>query len=73
MKTEIYLGKVTINAVQQNGAVFYGENSAGGWKTRSKSNAALGRINGDGNFVASRLNLVTDPDIFDMWAKAPDG
>lgn len=73
MKTEIFLGRVTINAVQQNGAVFYGENSADGWKTRGKSNAALGRVNGDGNFIASRLSIVNDPDIFDMWAKAPGG
>ncbi|AGL02357.1 hypothetical protein [Desulfoscipio gibsoniae] len=72
MRTEICLGKVIISAIQQNAGVFYGENSVEGWKTRSKSNAALGRINGDRNTIASRFNFVNDPDIFDMWSEAPD-
>lgn len=69
MKTEIFLGKVNISAVHQNAGVFYGENSVKGWKTRFKFNAALGRINGDGNIVASRMNLVYDPDIIDQFFK----
>lgn len=72
MKTEILLGNVTINSIQQNAGVFYGENSAGGWKTRFKFNAALGRVNGDRNVIASRLNLVNDPDVIDMSAGAPN-
>lgn len=66
MQTRILLGKVTINSINNNAGVFYGDNVPLGWRTRSKGNAGIGRINGDGNIVASRLNYLDDPDIFDL-------
>jgi hypothetical protein len=69
MKTEIYLGKVHMASVKVNAGVFYGENTVQGWQIRAKSNAGLGRLNGDGNIVASHLNFVDDPDLFDMTVR----
>ncbi|WP_211662112.1 hypothetical protein [Neomoorella glycerini] len=40
-----------------------------GWQARSKSNTTLGRVNGDGNLIASRLNFLHDPDLIDMLVK----
>ncbi len=70
MKIDIILGKTFINSVQSNGGVFYGENDLKGWKTHSKSNSATGRVNGDGNIIASRLNVLNDPDFMDTMIKS---
>jgi len=69
MKTEICLGKVSITNVQSNAGVYYGENMIKGWRAHSKSNSSLGRVNGDGNTIASRLNFVGDSDLMDMVVK----
>ena len=69
MKTEIFLGKVQLTTVQNNAVVLYGDNTLNGWRTRSKTNVALGRISGDCNFVASRLNALNGSDIIDMVVK----
>ncbi len=69
MKTEIVLGKINISSVQNNAGLFYGDNTLKGWQTRSKSNATLGRVSGDGNLIASRLNFLHDPDLIDMLVK----
>lgn len=69
MKTEIFLGKVQLTTVQNNAVILYGDNTLNGWRTRSKTNVALGRISGDCNFVASRLNSLNDSDIIDMVVK----
>lgn len=66
MKTVIYLKEVKMSSVQSNAGVFYGENRLSGWHSRSKGNNAVGRVNGDGNRIASRLNAVNDQDIIDM-------
>ncbi|MDN5344955.1 MAG: hypothetical protein PWQ18_1068 [Clostridia bacterium] len=73
MKTEIYLGKVHLANVQNNAGIFYGENTLRGWQTRSKGNAGLGRVNGDGNLIASRLNYLHDPDFFDLLVRMGSG
>lgn len=72
MKTEIYLGKVNLISVQNNAGVFFGENTLKGWQARSKTNAALGRVNGDGNMIVSRLNYTNDPDFVDMFVKTKE-
>lgn len=69
MKTQIYLGKVSMGSVQNNAGVLYGENSLRDWQTRSKGNSAFGRVNGDGNLIVSKLNLLNDPDLIDMIVK----
>lgn len=69
MKTEIYLGKVVLSSVNNNAGLLYGENTLREWQIRTKGNAALGRVNGDGNLIASRLNFLNDPDIFDTVIK----
>lgn len=69
MNTKIYLGKVNFTSVQNNAGVFYGDNTLKSWQTRLKNNAALGRVNGDCNLIASRLNFINDSDIFDMVVK----
>ncbi len=71
MKTEIYLGKVNVTSVQNNAVLNYGESSFLKWVTRSKVNSALSRVSGDGNVFESRLNLVNDPDLFDVIIKTP--
>lgn len=69
MKTVIYLGKVLVSSVHSNASLLYGENQTRGWQTRSKGNSAIGRVNGDRNIIASRLNLLNDPDILDTFIK----
>lgn len=69
MKTEIYLGKVNLSSVNNNAGLLYGENTLHGWQTRAKGNAAISRVSGDGNLIASRLNFLNDPDIIDTLIK----
>jgi hypothetical protein len=69
MKTEIRLGRVNVTAVQNNAGVLYGDNTLKGWQSRTKSNTVLGRINGNHNIIASRLNYLNDPDFVDMFVK----
>ncbi|MGB9792051.1 MAG: hypothetical protein ACPLTR_05675 [Thermacetogeniaceae bacterium] len=66
MKTLIYIKEVKMSSVHSNAGVFYGENSLSSWHSRTKGNNAVGRVNGDGNRIASRLNAVHDQDIVDM-------
>ncbi len=66
---EISLGSVSIATVANNAAVFFGENSFHGWKTRSKKNAALKRISGDWNSIASIVNYLNDSDVLDVVVK----
>jgi hypothetical protein len=73
MITEIRLGRVNVTAVQNNANVLYGDNILKGWQSRTKSNAALGRVNGDRNIIASRLNYLNDPDFIDMFVKTTGG
>ncbi|GBF32037.1 hypothetical protein DCCM_0228 [Desulfocucumis palustris] len=64
---KLYLGRLELGSIQNNAGVFYGRNSLQGWQTRSKGNATLGRVNGDSNYIASRLNFLHDQDVFDMF------
>ncbi|MGI9862053.1 hypothetical protein SDD30_11810 [Moorella naiadis] len=66
MKTEIHLGKSLVITVHSNAGLFYGENTLQGWQGRIKGNAGIGRVSGDGNLIASRLNYLDDPDFFDL-------
>lgn len=72
MKTEIFLGKINFSLVQNNSGVFYGDNTLKGWRSRSKRNAALGWVNGDSNFIASRLNYLNDPDFIETLDKTKE-
>ncbi|OIQ53813.1 hypothetical protein [Neomoorella thermoacetica] len=58
-------------SVNNNAGAFYGENTLRGWQTRSKGNTGVGRVNGDGNVIASRLNYLYDPDHFDLLIRVP--
>ncbi|MCL6635129.1 MAG: hypothetical protein K6T29_05095 [Peptococcaceae bacterium] len=69
MKAEIFLGKLILNSVQNNAGTFWGDNTVKGWQTRAKTNSAIGRVNGDGNMILSRLNFLHDPDFIDMVVK----
>lgn len=69
MKTVIYLKEVKMSSVNSNAGVFYGDNKLRGWQSRSKGNNALGRVNGDGNQIVSRLNFIHDQDNIDMSIK----
>lgn len=66
MKTEIIIGQVQINEIRNNANSLYGDNTLRGWRSHAKINYSLGRINGDANLVASRLNYLSDPDCIDM-------
>jgi hypothetical protein len=68
---KLYLGRFELGSVQNNAGVFYGRNSLQGWQTRNKGNAALGRVSGDCNYMATRLNILNDQDIFDMFVHQP--
>ncbi|SFR08721.1 hypothetical protein [Desulfoscipio geothermicus] len=66
MEIKIYPGKIDLSHIQYNSGVFYGDNNMQDWKTNNKYNAAIGRVNGDRNLIASRLNYLHDPDIIDL-------
>jgi hypothetical protein len=65
-KTAIFIGQVQINDIRNNANLLNGDNIQRGWRTHSKINYSLGRVNGDANLVASRLNYLSDPDGIDM-------
>ncbi|HHP50927.1 MAG TPA: hypothetical protein ENM97_03490 [Moorella mulderi] len=65
----IYIAGIHINSLRNNAGYFSGENLAKGWRSRSKANAAFGRLNGDRNLVASQLNCVWDGDFLDTFIK----
>ncbi len=65
-KTEIIIGQVQINDIRNNANLMHGDNSLRGWRTHAKTNYSLGRVNGDANLVACRLNYLSDPDCIDM-------
>ncbi|MGD0153095.1 MAG: hypothetical protein ABSC17_04925 [Thermacetogeniaceae bacterium] len=66
MKTEIIIGRIQVNEIRNNASAVYGDNSLNGWRSHSKVNYSLGRVNGDANLIASRLNYLSDPDGIDV-------
>lgn len=74
MKTEIIIGQIQVNEIRNNASTVYGDNSLHGWRLHSKANYSLGRVNGDANLIASRLNYLSDPDGIDVhMAAGSDG
>lgn len=69
-KTEIIIGQIQINDLRASANLMQGDNAAPGWRTHSKTNYSLGRVNGDANLVACRLNYLSDPDCIDMQVKS---
>jgi hypothetical protein len=69
-KTAIVIGQIQIADIRSNANLWNGENSARGWRSHSKANYSLGRVNGDANLISSRLNYLSDPDYIDMHVKA---
>ena len=65
-KTEIIIGQIQINDIRNNANLIHGDNSLRGWRSHSKINYSLGRVNGDADLVACRLNYLSDPDCIDM-------
>ena len=57
-KTEIIIGQVQINEIREKRNLMHGDNAAPGWRSHSKINYSLGRVNGDANLVACRLNYI---------------
>ncbi len=72
MKTEIIIGQVQINEIRNNANSLNGDNVLPGWRSHSKVNYSLGRVNGDANMVASRLNYLSDPDGIDVQVCTAD-
>ena len=70
MKTEIVIGQIQVNEIRNNASAVYGDNSLHGWRSHSKVNYSLGRVNGDANLIASKLNYLSDPDGIDMHVAA---
>lgn len=70
-RTEIIIGQIQINDIRNNANLLSGENSQRGWRSHSKINYSLGRVNGDANLIDSRLNYLSDPDWIDMQVTAP--
>jgi hypothetical protein len=65
-KTAVVIGQVQINNIRNNANLMSGDNTSGGWRTHTKTNYSLGRVNGDANLINSRLNYLSDPDCIDM-------
>ncbi len=65
-KTAIVIGQIQINDIRNNANLLSGDNTQRGWRSHSKINYSLGRVNGDANLVNSRLNYLSDPDCIDM-------
>jgi hypothetical protein len=65
-KTEIIIGQIQINDLRANSNLLQGDNIVRGWRSHSKTNYCLGRVNGDANLVSCRLNYLSDPDCIDM-------
>jgi len=58
--------------VRNNANVLYGETTLQGWQIKTKTNSVLGRISGDRNLIANRLNLLNGPDLVDMALNTPE-
>ncbi|MGD0622767.1 MAG: hypothetical protein ABSA82_09955 [Thermacetogeniaceae bacterium] len=65
-KTAIVIGQVQINDIRNNASLLSGDNTQRGWRSHSKINYSLGRVNGDANLINSRLNYLSDPDCIDV-------
>jgi hypothetical protein len=65
-KTAIIIGQVQINDIRNNANLLSGDNTQRGWRSHSKINYSLGRVNGDANLINSRLNYLSDPDCIDV-------
>ncbi|KPV43088.1 hypothetical protein [Alicyclobacillus ferrooxydans] len=60
MPAFILSGAITVNTPQQNGAVFVGQNSVGGWDANMKFNTAHGGNFGVFSVQMSALNVMLD-------------
>ena len=65
-ETKIIVGQVQVGSIRANANLLQGDNMAPSWRSHSKTNYALGRVNGDTNLVECRLNYLSDPDYIDM-------
>jgi hypothetical protein len=66
LKIDINLGNINIANVQSNASVLYGESTQNDWSLKAKANTTIGRVSGDHNLIANRINLVNDPDLIDV-------
>jgi hypothetical protein len=69
-KTAIVIGQIQINDIRNNAGLLSGDNKQRGWRSHSKINYSLGRVNGDANLINNRLNYLSDPDWIDMQVTA---
>lgn len=67
----IFLGRIKIDQLTGNAGIFWGENTMRDWHTNAKANATLGRISGDGNYIASKVNYLNDQDLIDYSLRRP--
>lgn len=59
---EVCFNNMRINTILSNSGVFAGSNLQHLWCSDSTIQTGFGLINGEGNFIESPCNTVTDPD-----------
>ena len=62
----ININILRITDVDTGSVVAVGNNYFCDWRTYSKSNSGFGRLNGDRAAIDDLINMVEDPDLFDM-------
>jgi hypothetical protein len=69
----ININILRIADVDTGSVVAVGNNCFCDWRTYAKSNSGFGRLNGDRTEIADLINMVEDPDLFDMIINEPPG
>ena len=62
----ININILRIADVDTGSVVAVGINYFYDWRTYAKTNSGFGRLNGDRTEIADLVNIVEDPDLFDM-------
>jgi hypothetical protein len=67
----ININILRIADVDTGSVVAVGNNYFCDWRTYAKSNSGFGRLNGDRAAIDDLVNMVEDPDLFDMVVSEP--
>ncbi|KKM11559.1 hypothetical protein SY88_07600 [Clostridiales bacterium PH28_bin88] len=65
MAVFIKFGAISVDSMENNSGVFFGENVQLGWDSHAKNNQAVGPIAGKVIFITNPINILKDPDIID--------
>ncbi|WP_051344141.1 hypothetical protein [Alicyclobacillus herbarius] len=65
------LGGMKLGVISGTSGVFTGNNLQYGWRLSTKSNDAIGRVDGDACRIEAWRNTVVDPDVLDTFIQKP--